>query len=90
MKTILATASLGLLLFSGTPAADITRGEQLHGERCMRCHGTEVYTRSNRRIKSLEKLGSQVHFCKNQTGAVWFDDEVDDVIEYLNQNFYKF
>lgn len=71
-------------------AADIKRGEKLHNDRCMRCHGNEVYTRGDRRIKSLDKLGAQVRFCKNQTGVMWFDDEVDDVIHYLNQSFYKF
>ncbi len=80
----------GLLLFPSSQAADIERGEQLHQERCTRCHGTGVYTRADRRIQSLEKLGAQVRFCKNQTGAIWFDDEVDDVIHYLNQTFYNF
>ena len=89
MKKI--TLMMTCLLFTPwTQAADIKRGEQLHNERCMRCHGNEVYTRSNRRIKSLEKLGAQVRFCKNQTGIMWFADEVNDVIHYLNQTFYKF
>jgi hypothetical protein len=90
MRTILAVSSLSLLLSAGVHAADLKRGEELHNERCMRCHDNEVYTRSDRRIKSLDKLAAQVRFCKNQTGAIWFDDEVDDVIQYLNQSFYKF
>lgn len=81
---------IGLLFTPLAQAADIKRGEQLHNDRCMRCHGNEVYTRSDRRIKSLDKLGAQVRFCKNQTGVMWFDDEVDDVIHYLNKSFYKF
>ena len=90
MRTLLALSLLPLLMATGAHAADLARGEQLHNDRCLRCHGTEVYTRSDRRIKSLDKLGAQVRFCKDQTGVMWFDDEVDDVIHYLNQAFYKF
>ena len=38
----------------------------------------------------LAQLGKQVRFCKDAVGATWFDDEVDDVIEYLNATYYKF
>lgn len=80
----------GLLLSLPGHAADIENGKQLHDARCMRCHGTEVYTRSNRRMKSFDKLTAHVNFCKNQTGVMWFDDEVNDVIHYLNESFYQF
>ena len=79
-----------LLVSAPGQAADIDNGKKLHEERCTRCHGSEVYTRSNRRVKSFDKLASQVRFCKNQTGVMWFDDEVNDVIHYLNDSFYQF
>lgn len=90
MKKMITTAILCLSLSPFAQAQDVKNGEQLHNERCTRCHGTEVYTRGNRRIQSLDKLAAQVRFCKNQTGVMWFDDEVDDVIHYLNQTFYHF
>ena len=89
MKIIVAMLA-GLMFTPLAQSSDIENGEQLHNERCVRCHGTGVYTRENRRIDSLDKLGAQVRFCKNQTGVMWFDDEVEDVIHYLNKTFYRF
>jgi hypothetical protein len=41
-------------------------------------------------MMDLAQLGRQVRFCQNAVGATWFDDEVDDVIEYLNTSYYHF
>ncbi len=71
-------------------AADIENGEELHFSDCTGCHQEEVYTRANRVVGSLEHLGRQVRFCKDTVGAQWFDDDVDDVIAYLNQAYYRF
>jgi mono/diheme cytochrome c family protein len=89
MKTIIA------VLFSAISiapcfAADVENGNDLHFEHCTGCHGDEVYTRDDRKMKDLAQLGRQVRFCQNAVGATWFDDEVDDVIEYLNTTFYHF
>jgi uncharacterized membrane protein len=78
-------------MFSGSAlAADIDNGEDLHFEHCTGCHSEEVYTRDNRKMKDLAQLGKQVRFCQNAVGATWFDDEVEDVIEYLNATYYHF
>jgi hypothetical protein len=47
-----------------------------------------VYTRDTRNVRDLAGLGRQVRYCKDTIGLSWFDDEVDDVIEYLNQTYY--
>ncbi len=87
-------AHLGLLAALAVPlplaAADIENGEELHFEDCTGCHLEEVYTRENRVVGSLERLGQQVRFCKNSVGAQWFDEDVEDVIAYLNQAYYRF
>ena len=73
-----------------TLAADIENGNDLHFEQCTGCHGSEVYAHAGRKMKDLAQLGKQVRFCQNAVGASWFDDEVDDVIEYLNATYYHF
>jgi len=78
------------VLTGSAQAADIDNGEDLHFEYCTGCHGDEVYTREDRKMRDLVQLGKQVPFCQNAVGATWFDDEVDDVIEYLNQTYYHF
>jgi len=83
-----------MLLFTVLPAsalgADIENGEDLHFEQCTGCHGAEVYTRDDRKMGNLAQLGKQVRFCQNAVGATWFDDEVDDVIGYLNATHYHY
>ncbi len=71
-------------------AVDIENGEELHFDDCTGCHLDEVYTRENRVVGSLERLGQQVRFCKDTVGAQWFDEDVDDVIAYLNSAYYRF
>ena len=89
MKRLLLIFPLALLS-SAAFAANPDNGEELHMESCSGCHDTSVYTRPNRRIQSLPRLGRQVRFCKDNLGITWFDDEVDDVTHYLNRDFYHF
>ena len=81
-----------LLVWLTLPAAavDIENGDDLHFEHCTGCHQEEVYTRENRNVRTLERLGLQVRFCKDTIGLSWFDEDVDDVVEFLNQNYYHF
>ncbi len=81
-----------ILLFCcpGAYAADIENGDDLHFESCTGCHDSSVYTRENRRVSSLKQLGRQVRFCRDTIGVSWFDDEVEDVIAYLNATYYRF
>ncbi len=71
-------------------AVDIKNGDTLHADNCTRCHDTSVYTRANKRVKTLPKLGTQVRMCKDNLGITWFDDEVEDVTGFLNTNYYHF
>ena len=85
-----ATAVLPAVFATSLQAADIDNGDDLHFTHCTGCHDDSVYTRDNRRVKSLERLGEQVRFCKDSLELTWFDEEVDDVIAYLNQTYYHF
>ncbi|MDH5473669.1 MAG: hypothetical protein OEY61_12505 [Gammaproteobacteria bacterium] len=92
MKSIFLLISL---VFSASAIAEekpaITHGEQLHNEKCMACHTTNVYTREDRRIKTLQALSNQVDNCmKGAAKAEWTEIETSSVVDYLNQKFYKF
>lgn len=89
MKTV-SIVLLFIAFWAPGFAANPDNGKELHNEKCTRCHDSAIYTRSNRRVHSLPKLGTQVRFCKDNLGITWFDDEVDDVVLHLNQEFYKF
>ena len=83
------------LLFSASASAEekmsTTHGQQLHDDKCLACHTTQVYTREDRRIKTLQALSNQVNNCmKGPAKAEWTEVETQSVVEYLNQKFYKF
>ena len=75
---------------SPVAVADAARGNTLHDEQCTKCHATDVYTRNDRFIKNRDALAKQVQRCQLSAGAQWFDEDVTDVVEYLNAAFYKF
>lgn len=71
-------------------AADIKRGEELLLKRCYGCHGEDVYVREKRMVKDFPGLQKRVQFCAQQVNVNWFDDEIDDVVEFLNSEYYQF
>ncbi|MDM8560263.1 hypothetical protein [Candidatus Parabeggiatoa sp. HSG14] len=89
---------------SETVAADDTEEETaqtLHAEKCIACHtrisadrgdGNPfwIYTRDDHRVKNQDRLNKHVQFCVDNLNIAWFEDEVTDVINYLNTEYYKF
>lgn len=71
-------------------AADVAAGKAQLEENCTSCHGSEVYTRTERRITSRRGLSTQVQRCQLSLNLNWFEDEVENVAEHLNQNYYHF
>lgn len=90
MKTI---TIITLLLVSAIPtfsSADIKRGEEIHNANCISCHNQGVYTREDRRMKSLHALRGQVARCDANLDLELFPEDIDAVTEYLNSNYYHF
>ena len=86
MKTLLLTT----LLLSSSAIFANEEGKELHEESCIRCHGSEMYTRDNSQIQNHFDLRSQVSACANNLGTGWFPDEEKSVVDYLNGQHYKF
>jgi cytochrome c1 len=91
---IKTTMTLCGLLLVGSVYADgsVSKGKKIYLEsECMRCHQTnEMFIRSDRKVKTLPELDSQVRRCDAQLSTNLFDDEIKDVVAYLNQSYYKF
>lgn len=66
------------------------RGKQLHTEKCVSCHTTEVYTRKERKVTHYEGLQSRVETCAVNLDLSWFDNDINDVVTYLNTDYYHF
>ena len=71
-------------------SADVHAGKELTDAHCYQCHGAEVYTRPDRKVQSMSGLQKQVQMCNQALGTTLFDEQVNDVASYLNQEFYKF
>lgn len=69
---------------------DAARGQALHQAQCTGCHDSGVYTRPDRRVKSIEGLIGQVEFCNRNLGNRLTREQVNDLVQYLNQTYYKF
>lgn len=79
-----------MLPVAAQAAVDIKRGEELLTQRCYGCHGEDVYVREKRLVKDFPGLQKRVNFCVQQVNVSWFEDEITDVIEFLNTEYYHF
>ena len=86
------------LVSNGAYAADVNNGKTLHQSKCYQCHaeksglgnGDIIYTRSDRKVKDIKRLKSQVGMCNTQLRLDLFPEDEADLVAYLNQQFYKF
>jgi hypothetical protein len=83
-------AGLLVCLATGTAFAEGFNAKSYHDSNCMRCHGTEVYTREDRRIRSFSALESQVARCDSMLETKLFPEDLAQLVEHLNTNFYQF
>lgn len=88
----LKSTLFGLIILSASQANafDIAAGKQQLNENCTSCHGSELYTRNDRRVTSRKGLSTQVQRCQLALNLNWFDDDVENTAEYLNNEFYHF
>ena len=94
MKTILCVPIV-LILLAGINAhaavpGDSAEGKRLHDANCTGCHDSSVYTRKDHRVRSLEALKEQVENCTHMAQKEFSEEERQNVVKYLNEQFYKF
>lgn len=97
MKTAFPAAAIVLGAALTQPALAEVDAGALHAENCTSCHASltggdpnKIYTRENRRVKTLDGLSKQVKRCELSLGLQWFDDQVAAMTTYLNDNYYQF
>jgi mono/diheme cytochrome c family protein len=89
-RRLLPLSLIPLLGATSLQAADPQQGHKLVESHCQRCHGSEVYTRPDRRVTSLPGLHKQVRRCEQMLGLTWFDEDIENTAAYLNQEYYNF
>jgi mono/diheme cytochrome c family protein len=90
-KTLSAAGVLALQLLC-TPAhvEAFDRGRALYENHCMECHESWAHAREGRRVNSKNALRQRVAGWSMHIGLGWSDEEIDDVADYLDRNFYHF
>lgn len=74
---------------SGGAEGDAARGASLH-EACLSCHGTELYVPPKAKVQSLSDLKREVEKWSDHYNPKFTSQEVEDLVAYLDRDFYKF
>lgn len=86
-NTFLAACALAIASFSNIANAQEHPGKALHESAdCMKCHAAKPY--NPQKTDSWPKLVKAVNFCNNNLNAGLFDDEVEQLADYLNETYY--
>ncbi|RKZ55641.1 MAG: cytochrome c [Candidatus Parabeggiatoa sp. nov. 2] len=90
---LLATVSLA----KAEEMTAIEKGKELHDKNCLGCHAAQtnnnparLYTRDNRKVNDKDALQKQVQYCNDVLGLMLFDEEIKNLVLYLNTEHYKF
>jgi hypothetical protein len=90
----LLCASLLILLMASAHTAslpgDSVEGKRLLDANCMKCHQTDIFTRKDRQIQSLDALKEQLVSCSHAAKKEFSASELQDLLKYLNDQFYHF
>ena len=92
LKSILCVSLLILLTPSAYAAlpGDSADGKRLHDANCMGCHDAGIYTRKDRLIQSLDALKERLGDCSHMAKKEFSASETQNIIKYLNDQFYQF
>ena len=90
MKKMSLAVTVFAAQLSMVQAADIENGKAVHQSKCMACHDNSIYTRPNSIIHSYSSLQNRVKFCDVAAQANLSETQINDIVAYLNQAFYKF
>ncbi len=89
-RVFMFAAVSGILWLALPAAADSGRGAALYENHCQACHSKRVHQRDQRLPANLAELRSEVERWQKQQNLRWSDEDVADVVEYLNSTQYKF
>ena len=93
MKSILCVSLLILLMpcaYAAELPGDSADGKRLHDANCMGCHDTSIYTRKDHLIRSSDALKEQLGDCSHMAKKEFSAIEAQNIIKYLNDQFYQF
>ncbi len=87
--TIIAMVA-AVLVPASALAGNTERGRLLYENHCTVCHTSVAHVREQRIAHSVDDIRKQVLRWSGQLNLEWRAEEVADVVEYLNSNYYHF
>ena len=93
MKGVLGVWLMMLLMpsaYASELPGDSSEGKRLYDANCMGCHDTSVHTRKERIVQSLDALKKRLGDCSHMAGKEFSAAETQNIIKYLNDQFYQF
>ena len=69
---------------------DAKKGEAIVNAHCVACHTSTIYSRPNRTVKSIGGLVGRVNGGSANLGLNLSQDQINDIVKYLNDTYYKF
>lgn len=75
---------------STLPESEVTRGQMLYENHCTSCHESTVYIRTKRKAKNYKEVDNWVSQRAEWLNLGWSDIEKQEVIQYLNERYYKY
>jgi len=95
MRKLSMLVFLTCLPFSSLPVSaaapgNVAEGEKLHSANCTGCHDTKVYSRSDRKVKSMAGLKEQMAMCGHAAKLELSESDKQNLVKYLNERFYRF
>jgi mono/diheme cytochrome c family protein len=75
---------------AATQATSTLRGTELYENHCTACHTSLVHIREKKKGKSLEQVEVWIRRWAGELKLEWRDEEVKDVLQYLNSRYYRY
>ena len=69
---------------------EVTRGHMLYENHCTSCHESTVYIRTKRKATNYKEVGNWVNQFADWLNLGWGDVEKQEVMQYLNERYYKY
>jgi hypothetical protein len=67
-----------------------SRGQLLYENHCSSCHECAVHAHDSKRLRSLSELRGVVWRWAEQSRLRWKEEDVEDVVRFLNSRYYQF
>lgn len=83
-------AAILLAAHAAAQIPDADRGRALYENHCVVCHTPSVHTRPNKLAYTRQAVREIVEHWQRQQGLAWSDQDIDDVLEYLDRTRYHF